>query len=93
MNLDEYRERMAAEHRAFTDKVMEMLGAYGRTQTVFTETLHGVDQHLRELHETQDELRRLILEQGAQLREQAAQLREQAAQLQALRARLDGGSA
>jgi hypothetical protein len=90
MNLDEYRDRMAAAHQAFTAEVLAMLAAYGRTQTVFTETLRDIARHFTDMEESQAELKRLIMEQGTQMREQTEQLRAQGDQLRALRARLNG---
>ena len=68
MNLDEYRDKMAAAHQEFQTKVMEMLASYGRTQTVFTETLAKVSQQFADMEESQDELKRLIMEQGQELK-------------------------
>lgn len=90
MNFDEYRDRMAAVHQVFTEQVMAMLAAYGRTQTVFTDVMRDIERHFTDIHESQDELKRLILEQGAQMREQHEQLRAQGEQLRDLRARLNG---
>lgn len=90
MNLDEYRDRMAAAHQAFTLQVMDMLAAYGRTQTVFTETLRDIEQHFTDMQEGQEELKRLIMEQGTQMRTQNEQLRAQGEQIRELRARLNG---
>ena len=68
MSTDEYRARMETAHREFTDAVVAMLGAYGRTQTIITELLRDVDTSFADLKESNDELRRLILDQGAELR-------------------------
>jgi hypothetical protein len=76
MNFDEYRDHMAAAHQVFTEQVNAMLAAYGRTQTVFTETLRDIERHINDITESQEELKRLIMEQGQELR--------------ALRARLNG---
>ena len=75
MNLDEYRDRLATLHRQFTDS---MMATCGRTQTFFIDLVRDVDRHVAQLKESNEESRRLILEQGEQLR--------------ALRARLDGGN-
>jgi hypothetical protein len=53
-----------------------MLASYGRTQTVFTETLRDISTHLTALAENDAELKQMILGQGEELR--------------ALRERLDG---
>jgi uncharacterized protein (UPF0332 family) len=90
MNMDEYRDRMATAHQAFTAEMMAMLAAYGRTQTVFTETLRDIERHFTDMEESQSELKRLIMDQGAQLREQSDSLRAQGEQLNQLRARLNG---
>lgn len=76
MNLDDYRDQMAAAHQAFVAQVNAMLAAYGRTQTVFTDTLRSIDTHLTELAENDAEMKRMILDQGEQIK--------------ALRARLNG---
>jgi hypothetical protein len=68
MTLDEYRDRMAESHRQFQAQVVEMLSAYGRTQTVFTDTLRAVETHITAIEESNEELKTLILEQGVQLR-------------------------
>ena len=52
-----------------------MLAAYGRTQTVFTDTLRGIETHLTALAENDAELKRMILDQGTELRAQASQIR------------------
>jgi len=72
MNLDDYRDRMTA----FVADVHAMLTAYGRTQTVFTETLRDIDTHLAELKENDAEMKQMILQQGEEIR--------------ALKTRLDG---
>ena len=84
MNIVEYTARMAAAHREFTDAVVAMLGASGRIQTVFTDLVRDVDTSIGDLKESNEELRRLVLEQGANLRAQGVELR-------ALRERLNGG--
>jgi len=77
MNLDEYRDKMADAHREFQNAVLKMLTAYGRVQTVFTDVINEVSVGFMELKESNDELRKLVLEQGVELR--------------ALRDRLNGG--
>jgi ABC-type transporter Mla subunit MlaD len=77
-DLNAYRDRMAAEHKRFSDAVMAMLTEYGRTQTVFSDLVRDVDTLLRGLRKSDDELKRLILEQGQQIAD--------------LRRRLDGHS-
>jgi hypothetical protein len=69
MNLDEYVTRMAEAHDEFMAAMMAMQRAYGKTQTVFTGLIRDVRAELQGLHESNDELRRLILEQGTQIRE------------------------
>jgi len=83
MNLDEYRDRMAAAHQQFQTDVLDLLRSYGQVQTVFTQTLAELGARFDALEESQDELKRLILEQGQTLREHRADL-------QALRERLNG---
>ena len=67
MDLDAYRERMATEHQRFTDAMMHMMASHGRTQTIFTDLLQDVDRHMREMQDGQDELKRLIMEQGEKI--------------------------
>lgn len=69
MDINEYRDRMTHAHQQFATAVQEMLRAYGTVQGVFTDLVRDIDTHLTELHENDVELKRLILEQGAQIRE------------------------
>jgi phage shock protein A len=91
MDLDAYRDRMAAEHKQFTDAMLAMMAAHGRTQTVFTDLVRDVETHVRELHESIDELKRLILEQGQQIADLRGQVTVQSQEIAALRTRLNGG--
>ena len=75
MNLDTYRTRMEQANREFSQAVLAMLTAYGQTQTIFNDLLQDVGTaitHLEtqqaDLRESNEELRRLILEQGGELR-------------------------
>jgi predicted nuclease with TOPRIM domain len=76
MNLDDYVARMAAAHDEFTQAMLAMQRAYGKTQTIFTDLMRDVrtsNEDLRaqlaDLRESNEELRRLILDQGAQIRD------------------------
>lgn len=75
MEFDDYVERMATAHQEFMTAMMAMQAAYGKTQTVFTDLVRDVKRELTALHDTQtalqesnDELKQMILEQGAQIR-------------------------
>jgi ABC-type transporter Mla subunit MlaD len=69
MNLNDYVARMAAAHDEFTQAMLAMQRAYGQTQTIFTDLMRDVTQQLADLRESNEELRRLILDQGAQIRD------------------------
>jgi len=69
MNLNEYVARLAAAHDEFTQAMLAMQRAYGQTQTIFTDLMRDVTQQLADLRESNEELRRLILDQGAQIRD------------------------
>ena len=79
---DDYRARMAAAHQRFTEAALAMLTAYGGVQDVFGDLLRSVDGHfaalhqsIADVHESNEELKKLIMEQGAQLREQGTEIR------------------
>lgn len=69
MNLDDYVARMAAAHEEFMQAMFALQRAYGKTQTVFTDLVRDVGRELADLRESSEELRRLILDQGAQIRD------------------------
>ena len=78
MDLNPYREQ-------FNTAIRDQLHAIERAMTLVNDAFDRVDARLTDLQENDAELKRLILEQGAELRAQGAEL-------QALRDRLNGGT-
>jgi len=78
MNCDEYGDRLATVHHLSKRSTMVTMAVGGRTHTFLTDRGPNVDQRGAEARERNGELRRLIFEQGEQLR--------------ALRRRLDEGN-
>jgi hypothetical protein len=76
MDMSRFREDFHASLR-------DQLRAIEQTMTVFNALIDQADQRFHELQENDAELKRLILEQGEQLRAQGEQLR-------ALQRRLEG---
>jgi len=69
MNLDDYVARMPSAHETFMQAMLAMERAYSQTQTIFTDLMRDVSRQLTDLRERNEELRRLILDQGAQIRD------------------------
>jgi|307.fasta_scaffold1395379_2 uncharacterized membrane protein YccC len=61
-DLEDFRQR-------FGDSVQAQLVALNRSMDLFNELVRSVDQRYHDLQESDAELRRLILEQGEQLRD------------------------
>lgn len=74
IDLDRYVTEMGATHQRFQNAMLEMMAAYGQTQTVVITLVRDVQQELHDLHECQRELRQLIMDQSGAIRELKARL-------------------
>lgn len=80
---DATRERFLESNDRFQQAMLEAIRAHQAGVLIFVELLQQVEHREDELQESIDELKRLTLDQGVELRAQGEQIR-------ALRARLNG---
>lgn len=82
MAYESFREQFAAAHERFETAMTAAARAHFDGIVLVAEVLERVERRQTKLAESVDELKRLMLEQGAQIREQSDQIRD-------LRTRLD----